>query len=213
MIRRILALLPAALLVTIVAAAATTAPAASSLAAVHPTAQNDIRNSPGYVPLVDPESTSVRLGRRTNAPLVSTPFKGGGTGLDDLGRRICRLFETKPKLDSLMKLTVSEGEFRQILWREFPHSRPVTGLTWEDGWRVLFPRLLNGCNSALFTNGGRSVQFLRFEVDSIARYRNFKLYNGVHLVVKNEVGHEERQDWIRSIAERKGRFKIYSTED
>jgi len=213
MIRRILALLPAALLVTIVAAAATTAPATSSHAAVHPTATNDIRNSPGYVPLVDPESTSVRLGRRTNAPLVSTPFTGGGTSLDDLGRRICRLFETKPKLDSLMKLTVSEDEFREILWREFPHSRPVTGLTWEDGWRVLFPRLLNGCNSALFTNGGRSVQFLRFEVDSIARYRNFKLYNGVHLVVKNEIGQEERQDWIRSIAERKGRFKIYSTED
>jgi hypothetical protein len=175
--------------------------------------QPDIRQSPGYVPLVDPESTSVLLGRRTNAPLVSKPFSGGGASLDDLGKRVCRLFETTPKLDSLMKLTVQEDEFRDILWREFPQSRPVTGLTWEDGWHVLYPRLLNGCNSALFQNGGRSLQFVRFEVDSIAKYRNFKLYSGVRLVVKDEAGQEERQVWLRGIAERKGRFKIYSTED
>lgn len=213
MTRRILALLAVTLAVAGFARAATTAPPTASQAAGSSAVQPGIRNSPGYVPLVDPESTSVLLGRRTNAPLVSKPFTGGAVSLDDLGKRLCLLFETTPKLDSLMRLTVQEDEFRDILWREFPQSRPVTGLTWEDGWRVLYPRLLNGCNSALYQNGGRSFQFVRFEVDSIAKYKNFKLYSGVRLVVKDEAGHEERQVWLRGIAERKGRFKIYSAED
>jgi hypothetical protein len=168
---------------------------------------------PPGLAIVDPESTAVLIGRRVNAPLVSRPFTGGATSLSGLGRQVARVFERTPALDSLMAISIDEVEFREILWPEFPQSRPATGLTWEDAWRVLSARLLNGNNSALVGNAGRPCEFVRIEVDSVTAYRNFKLHNGVTLVTRNARGELERQGWIRSIAERKGRFKIYSVRD
>ena len=172
-----------------------------------------VKDSPGYIPLVDPESSSVLVGRRTNAPAVSRPFRGGAKSLDELGRTVCRLLH-RGDVDSLHALCIAEDEFRDILWREFPQSRPATGLGWEDGWRVLDIRLISGCRGAVQELGGHDYQFLRFErSDTTARYRNFKLHNGTVLVARDDEGQVVRMEWLRSVAERKGVFKIYSTTD
>jgi hypothetical protein len=143
---------------------------------------------------------------------VSKPFKGGTRSLDELGPTVCRLLSRSDR-DSLVALCIREDEFRDILWREFPHSRPITGLTWEDGWMSLIQRLISGCSGAISDYGGRSYEFLRFEVDSVATYKNFKLHMGLRMVVRDDQGQTTRMRWIRSVAERKGRFKIYSTND
>lgn len=172
-----------------------------------------VKDSPGYVPIVDPESSAVVVGRRLDAPVVRMPFTGGAPSLSELGRQVCRIFDRAPALDSLMKLSITEEEFRDILWREFPHSRPATGLQWEDGWRVLHARLLNGCNSALHEFGGQPCEFVRLEAASVTAYKNFKLHNGITLVTRDAAGREIRHNWLRSVAERRGRFKIYSVRD
>ena len=171
-----------------------------------------IRDSPGYVPLVDPESTSVVIGRRLNAPAVSATFHGGASSLERLGEAVCRALRLS-SADSLRALCLTEAEFRDILWREFPQSRPATGLTWEDAWRVLDVRLLGGCNGAIQDHGGRFYEFVKFECDSTMRYRNFTLHSRLTMVVKNDLGEIERWGWLRAVAERRGRFKIYSTRD
>ena len=48
---------------------------------------------------------------------------------------------------------------------------------------------------------------------SIASYKNFKLHLGVRLVARDDQGVTARMFWLRTVAERKGRFKIYSTDD
>lgn len=171
-----------------------------------------IRDSPGYVPLVDPESSSVVIGRRLNAPAVSATFRGGRSSLDQLGRAVCRAIAIG-NADSLRALCVTESELRDVMWREFPQSRPVTGLTAEDAWRVLDIRLLGGCSGAVQDHGDRHYEFVRFESDSSMRYRNFTLYSRLTMVVKNDRGEFERWGWLRAVAERRGRFKIYSTRD
>jgi hypothetical protein len=172
-----------------------------------------VRDSPGWYPSVDPESLSVVIGRRLNAPVVSKPFRGGARSLDDLGRRVCRALHHSD-VDSLSRLCVTEDEFRDILWREFPQSRPATGLTWQDGWSSLFMRLSGGCRGAIQDFGGRYYEFLRFEgARSTARYRNFTLHSGLILVARDDTGETQRFTWLRSVAERKGVFKIYSTND
>lgn len=172
-----------------------------------------IEDSPGYVRAVDPESSSVRLGRRLDAPRVSQLFQGGAPSLDALGRAVCRALH-HGNADSLRLLCVRMDEFRDILWPEFPQSRPATGLTSEDAWRVLDVRLLGGCNGAVREHGGHHLEFLRFEhMDSTAVYKNFRLHNGLMMVAKNDAGEVERFGWLRSVAERKGRFKIYSMRD
>jgi hypothetical protein len=55
---------------------------------------------------------------------------------------------------------------------------------------------------------------VRFErADTTMRFKNFKLHRGLVLVARNDEGREERFDWLRSVAERKGAFKIFGVED
>jgi hypothetical protein len=53
-----------------------------------------VHDSPGYVPLVDPDSAAERLGRRPVAPLVDMPFTGGARSVDALGRAVCGAYHT-----------------------------------------------------------------------------------------------------------------------
>jgi len=171
-----------------------------------------VKDSPGYYEIPDPESMSVRIGRRLNAPIVHQPFKGGTKSLDDLGRAVCWTLHHTDH-DSLLKLCITDHEFQEILWREFPQSRPATGLQWDDAWKILYARMHAGCMHAMRDLGGHPYRFLRVEADSIAVYKNFKLYSQLRLVTKDDTGQIQEWRWLRAVAERKGRFKIYSTED
>jgi hypothetical protein len=172
-----------------------------------------IRDSPGWYPPADPESLSERIGRRLNAPAVRARFTGGGRSLDELGRAVLWALHHSDA-DSLRRLCVTRKEFSHILWREFPQSRPATGLTADDAWGVLERRFVAGVNGALVEHGGRPLRFLRIErTDSTRHYRNFQLHNGLVIVAVNERGDEERLRFVRAAVERRGRFKIQSTTD
>jgi len=207
---RTLAAVAGAMLVAVLAtsrAGSTTAPAAP------PERHGSVTLEPGYVPPNDPESSSVRIGRRVNAPYVKMPFTGGARSLEELGRKVCHALDYETA-DSLFTLTVGQDEFRYILWPEFPMSRPATGITWQDGWLFLYGRLHQGSAIAIREHGGHAYQFVRFDrYDSTVAYKNFKLHNGLILVAKDEGGKTEEFRWLRSVAERKGHFKIYSMSD
>jgi hypothetical protein len=189
------------------------APDATAGGAAAPRRAPSLQDSPGYIPPEDPEAGSVAVGRRPNAPSVRAPLRGGLRSLDQLGRAICWALHHEDA-DTLLELAVTDQEFRDILWREFPQSRPATGLTWQDAWGPLAARLGSGCRGAVSDDGGRYLSFVRFERgDTVAAYRNFKLHNGLVLVATNDRGDEERFTWLRSVVERGGRFKIYSVRD
>jgi len=192
------------------AAAATRAPAAAP--ARGDGGRWNLADSPGWYPAFDAESSAVAIGRRLNAPFVRAPFRGGARSIDDLGRMICRQLHHR-NADSLLALCVADSEFRDVLWREFPQSRPATGLTWEDGWTPLQQRLISGCASAVEDEGGRALEYQSIRADSVAHYRNFTLYQRVTLTAKDDTGGIRRMRWLRAIAERRGRYKIYSTTD
>jgi hypothetical protein len=162
---------------------------------------------------VDPESTSVTLGRRPNAPVVSARFHGGCRSLEELGRAVVWTLHHSDA-DSLRRLCVDRREFSEILWPEFPESRPATGLTADDGWGVLDRRFMGGVRGAIDEYGGRPLVFRRIEVyHGTKTYRNFRIHNGLRIVATNESGGEEQVLFVRAAAERKGRFKIESTTD
>jgi len=172
-----------------------------------------VRDSPGYVPLVDPDSMAEVLGRRPSAPYVHETFTGGATSLEGLAKMVCQaLHQDEP--DSMMALSVKSAEFRVILWPEFPQSRPATGLHWDDAWMILFGRLNGGCVSSTREYGSHYYTFKAIErTAKTVAYKNFKLHNGITIVAKDDEGNWKRLVFIRSIAERKGRFKIYSMSD
>jgi hypothetical protein len=203
--------LRAALCIALVLVVATTSARGAS-AATPPKPTYRLEDSPGWYPAVDPESMSVAIGRRTNAPIVGKPFRGGARSLEGLGRAVCRALNQRSG-DSLLVLCITDDEFRDVLWREFPQSRPATGLTWEDGWISLSQRLIAGCSAAAHEHGGEQLEFVRFTADSVARYKNFKLYSRLTLYARDAQGRVQPMRWVRGIAERSGRFKIYSTDD
>ena len=212
-IRTVLAATAFATFVVVLAVARASTPTPPAPHAAAGERHGSVTLEPGYVPPNDPESSSVRIGRRVNAPLVSKPFTGGARSLEELGRKVCHALDHETA-DSLFMLTVNADEFRDILWPEFPMSRPATGITWQDGWLFLYGRLHQGSAHAIRDYGGHGYQFVRFDqADSTLRYKNFKLHNGMVLVAKDESGKTEEFHWLRSVAERKGRFKIYSMTD
>jgi hypothetical protein len=185
---------------------------AASAAWTGTTSAVTVKDSPGYYSTPDPESMSVKIGRRTNAPLVTGDFHGGAKSLDELGRSVIwTLHHTNT--DSLRNLCISDMEFKNLLWREFPQSRPATGLTWVDAWITLYARLHAGVNHAMHNYGGRPFQFVRFESDSLGVYKNFKLHMLCVIVTRDDAGGVQKWHWLRAVAERNGRFKIFSTED
>lgn len=171
-----------------------------------------VKDSPGYVPLVDPESLSAVTGRRMGVPRVSKRFAGGAHGLDDLGRTICRLLSHE-RQDSLELLCVRQDEFRDILWREFPQSRPATGIHWSDAWFFAMTRNRKGCSQAVRDLAGTTYDLVRVRADSTLRYRNFTLYTRITLTVRGCAGDTLNWDWVRAVVARKGAYKILSLKD
>jgi hypothetical protein len=86
-------------------------------------------------------------------------------------------------------------------------------LSWEDGWIPLTQRLTAGTHAAVRDHGRRYWTFVKFEVDSVAAFRNFRLHSRIRMVVRDDTGRVTRWNWIRAIVERRGAFKIYSTDD
>jgi len=186
---------------------------ANGFAAGPPQHLHSVRDAPGYRPLVDPDSSADKLGRRPNARAVRETFAGGATSLNGLGRLVCRALH-RDEVDSLLALCVRPVEFRTILWPEFPQSRPATGLRWTDAWPILWGRLNGGSVSATREFGGHAYTFQRIERTAhTVDYRNFKLHNGVTIVARDDAGVVRKFTFIRSVAERRGRFKIYSMSD
>lgn len=172
-----------------------------------------LQAAPGYKPLVDPDSMSVRLGRRPDAPVVGMRFRFGATSMEHLGRMLTHAIH-HTSVDSLRRLCITREEFNEIMWREFPQSRPVTGLHADDAWFMLDGRLREGVSKLLSERGGQDLTFVRWDrADTVAIYRNFRLHNGLSLVVRDESGKEVALAHVRAVAERKGQFKLQSLRD
>jgi hypothetical protein len=205
MARRGIALLAACVLGAALAAAA-------GAGADPATAAKPAPNLDGWYPPADPESASVRLGRRT-AAAVDLPLCGGTLSLEALGRAVLAAVAAGDA-GAMLGWCVTRQEFEVILWPEFPESRPATGLLAVDGWRVLANRLTSGSHGAVSDHGGQPWTFVRLEATAGVRaYRNFRLHRGLVLVAKDAAGEERRLDFLRTAVERGGRFKIYSLRD
>ncbi len=194
-----------------VAAATTPAPAARDSAQTR-VYGSWLEGRPGYYPPSDPESMSVVTGRR-ESKLVALEFAGGSDSLAGLGRAVVFAL-AENRADALAALCVSRREFEEILWNDFPESRPVTGLTALDGWRPLSMRLSSGIAGALSEYGAAQLTFERVTATlGVKEYRNFRLHRGIVIAARDSSGVPVELRFVRAVAERKGRYKIYSTDD
>lgn len=194
--------------------ASSAAPAPMPPPAVPATRAGDspLRTAPGYFPPADPESASVRLGRR-ESPEVPDLFQGGAASIEEFGRSVVTALNGKDE-KALHTLRVTRVEFEKILWREFPESRPITRITAEDAWEMSEPRSISGAGRAVGLHGGRRLRFLTIESASVQAFTNFLLHRDVVIVAVDEGTAEIHKITLApSVAERKGRFKALLYRD
>lgn len=187
------------------ASAGTTVPQAPSHAV-------SVQDSPGWTPARDPDSLDEVLGRRRHAKTVRMEFHGGPRSFDELGRAVCAALQSG-RPDSLLALSLRSDEFRVILWPEFPASRPATGLRWDDAWQILWGHLNGGSVSAVREAEGHDYTLVEVHKARTREYRNFRLHEGITVTARDNQGTLRSFSFIRAIAERKGRFRIYSMRD
>ena len=174
--------------------------------------RSPLEQSPGYFPPDDPESMSVITGRREARPLTGE-FTGGAPTLESLLQAVFVAIERGDEA-TLHVLRVSRAEFERYLWPEFPQSRPITNIQAEDAWSFVKNGSLAGASRALGSYGGR-----RFTVQSIASsgplpYTNFTLWRDIVITARDESSGEiQTMRFLPAVAERHGRFKVFSYKD
>ncbi len=174
--------------------------------------RSPLENSPGYYPPDDPESASVRLGRR-EAPPVEGEFKGGAASLEDFARAFLDGLNSNDTR-SLEALRVTRSEFETFLWREFPESRPVTHITVDDAWGLANPTSVSAMNRAMGEHGGRDLRLVRVDHGRTQEFTNFDLIRDVVITAKSDANGELHViKTAPSLAVRHGRHKALLYRD
>jgi hypothetical protein len=171
-----------------------------------------LENSPGYYPPDDPEWESQITGRRM-APAIEEGFSGGASSLEALARSLVAEVERKSE-SGLHGLRVTRTEFERILWPEFPQSRPITHIPVGEAWGFSLAQSLAGASRTVGAYGGRPLAFLRADYADAVPYRNFTMYRGVRIMIRDSRdGRVHPLAFVPSAVERRGRFKALLFED
>lgn len=175
-------------------------------------ARSPLERSPGYYAPADPESSSVRLGRR-HARTVRLQLTDGARSLTDLAQMLIAGLEARSER-ALHARRLTRNEFEVICWPEFPESRPITRITAQDAWELSDPTSRAGASRALSAYGGRPLSLIRVRAAIREPYRNFVLHRGVVIEARDEQsGAIVSLTFAPSVVERKGVFKVLMYKD
>jgi|GEM_PF-2762290 len=171
-----------------------------------------LTKSPGYKTINDPEADAVKRGRRI-APKVDIPFTGGVTSPELLAQAILDGLRNDD-FNALRALRVTPDEFVDIMWPEFPESRPICNADVNQVYFFLDRTCHSGITLGLSNWGGQNLRLLgvTYAIGK-APYTNFTLYQGVGIHVLKEDGTEGVIKFARTFAERNGIWKVYAYKD
>jgi hypothetical protein len=160
----------------------------------------------------DPEFESVITGRRVvdEHDLV---FDGGASSPSELAQWITETVCSGDK-DGLRDLMIAQEEFSEILWPEFPQSRPALTWTAAEVWGVHLAKAHEGAAEGINLYEGDDLAFDYVTCDEgVAPYTNFTLYHGIHIHTHRPDGREVVMEFAKAFAERRGKWKVYIYKD
>jgi hypothetical protein len=171
-----------------------------------------VTQAKGYHPPDDPEADAVRTGRRV-AKKVDIPFTGGLSSPEALAQAILDALRAED-VQALGLIRVTEKEFSEIMYPEFPESRPICNSDAATAFFFLDRTCHSGSSLGMTTWGRQHLELLGIEyAGGRSVYTNFTLYHGVHIHALNERGQEVVLKFARTFAERNGVWKVYGYKD
>ncbi len=171
-----------------------------------------LASMPGYEPADDSEAASVETGRREVGP-TELELSGGESSAEEL---VIAALEALRENDlaRLQALGVTHTEFEELCWPEFPESRPVTGWSSHEAWGNFDSRNISGVQRGMSDWAGRHLFLEELSYRSgLAPYTNFTLYRDAVIQAQAENGEIVEIEFVRTLIERNGRWKIYSFKD
>lgn len=165
-------------------------------------------NSPGYALAYDPEWRSVLRGYR-EVPEPGMELFGGSDSLRGLVELVLEAVSEENR-QAMLDLALRIEEFEIICWPSFPQARPFTLSLWEDAWRFQYANYAGGIREAMDEAGGVPLTLDSIAYGEIEDFQHFQLFNGVTIrAVREDTGETLEFDWLDSIVERNGVYKVF----
>jgi hypothetical protein len=116
-----------------------------------------------------------------------------------------------PDVVALRQLSLTEHEFREIVWPELPSSRPEVNLPVAYAWGTLAQNSQGSLATTIAAHGGRRYTLLKVRVTGRSTpYGSFTVHRDVTLDVVDDAGVRGQLRVFGSLLERDGRWKIFS---
>lgn len=115
---------------------------------------------------------------------------------------------------ALIGMMITEKEFKELLWWEFPASRPETNIPIEFAWDNHARNSSKGLRMALRDFGGKKLFYVshRFE-EGEDKYQSFIIHPKTRVTVADTTGKEIEMKVFGSVVEMNGRYKLLSYRD
>ncbi len=185
---------------------------AREVSAGRPLKRSALENAPGYHPPDDPEADAVVRGYRIVGP-NDLPLTEGRPSAESLARAILSYLNTGD-MKGLNDLRITYDEFRDILWPEFPQSRPVTNIRANHAYDNLWRTCASGINRGLTEWDHAGLEFESLSIDGgYTPYPNFRLFREVRIIARTPAEQLVRVSFAHTWAEKDGVWKVYLYED
>ena len=113
---------------------------------------------------------------------------------------------------ALEALSLTEHEFRKLVWPKLPASRPGRNIPWDYVWKDLHGKSAMQMQARLNEwqrEDGVAVVRVEFAGDT-TEYETYRVRRKSVVVLRTSAGQEMRQRWFGSVIEQDGRYKIFS---
>jgi hypothetical protein len=160
----------------------------------------------------DPENDAVKRGYRIVPKHDRTFETGGAASLEDVVNLVVSGID-RADGKQLDQAAVTYGDFRTLLWPEFPQSRPAAHVPVSEAWEFLRNRHMASFNRSAGEFHGKGLKVTSIKVGKVKEFSNFRLHDDIQVAVEDATGNSMMFPMIRTIVECHGRYKLYSTRD
>jgi len=129
---------------------------------------------------------------------------------EEVARAVVRGFG-EGNLAALQDLTLTESEFREIVWPKLPASRPERNLPMDYVWKDLAAKSDHHLRARLAEWKDRGFVFVALTFKGgVTDYGTYKVHRNTELRLRDRDGQESSGSLFGSIIEYKGRYKVFS---
>jgi hypothetical protein len=127
-----------------------------------------------------------------------------------VARAVLRALNTSDR-SALETLSLTEHEFRKVVWPKLPASRPGRNIPWDYVWKDLHGKSVMQMQARLHEWQRDDATIVRVEfAGETTDYDTHRVKRKSVVVLKTAAGQEIRQRWFGSIIEQGGRYKVFS---